>query len=96
MTRRGFIPLGALSRRTTFSEITKGWNNLPWDQLETVLWQARRFAAERHLSQAEWSLIDRIRKRVENRRKESCEWTHRPKIRPRGALECETFPLADQ
>jgi hypothetical protein len=42
----------------------RGWRRLPLADLEMLALAARREAARRHLTAAEWRLVDRMRKRV--------------------------------
>jgi len=43
---------------------TFGWRRLPPADLETLITEIRRSAADHHLSFSEWQVIDRMRARL--------------------------------
>jgi hypothetical protein len=49
----------------------RGWRRLPPADLETLIVRFRREAVRRHLSDAEWRLVDRMRKRAAALRKDA-------------------------
>jgi hypothetical protein len=54
----------------TTKPTARGWRRLPPADLEMLILAVRREAAHRHLTAAEWRLVDRMRERVTALRKE--------------------------